>query len=181
MGNWWSPSWKGKLERGEPLPPKLRLTKEILEEMGVAEDEAAAVLQNLQQKGRETWGLVLVLLEKGEERLKSEVGDDVSARVIWRFFKEYSAKNGLALVPPSRDVTESVLNSLLPDLGELPSLETLKSMFLQPLTPSIPIPTWLAEALFKKATVNQTLRKFEGTVGCLRASDTERTVLECFP
>jgi len=76
MGNWWSPSWKGKLERGEPLPPKLRLTKEILEEMGVAEDEAAAVLRNLHQHKRKTWGLLLVLLEKGEERLKLEMGDE---------------------------------------------------------------------------------------------------------
>ena len=111
MGNWWSPSWKGKLERGEPLPPKLRLTEEMLEEMGVAKDEAAAVLRNLYQHKRKTWGNLLDLVKEGEERLRREVGDEVAATRVWKFFKEYCAKGGGVLVPSSQDVTIQVLNS----------------------------------------------------------------------
>jgi len=46
------------------------------------------------------------------------------------------------------------------------------------MTPLIPVPTWLAEALFKKANGDQATPMFKGTVGCVRASDTERTALE---
>jgi len=71
-----------------------------------------------------------------------------------------------------------VFKSLLQSLDGLPSLEDLNSIFSQSMTPSIPVPTWLAEALFKKANGDQATPMFKGTVGCVRASDTERTALE---
>jgi len=175
MGNLWGPSWKGQLQRGEALPPKLRLTEEILEEMGVAKDEAAAVLQNLRVQKRKTWGNFLDLIKEGEESVRREVGDDVAATRVWNFFQEYSAKSGVVFVPLSRDVTAAVLESMLQDLHELPPLEELERFLLQPLSTQIPVPPRIVEALLKEATSSQ---DSELTKKLIRASDTECTKLE---
>jgi hypothetical protein len=84
--------WIVKLERGESLPPKFPLTKELLEELGVSPSKAPQVLASLTANGRDTWGTLVDLVAKSEERTIEKAGDEVSGERIWNWFQKQKEK-----------------------------------------------------------------------------------------
>jgi hypothetical protein len=121
--------WKAMLNRGEPLPRKLALNTDLLEEIGVDSDDIKAVLESLIKNRLKTMGLLLLLQDENEA--KQAAGDDLSGKLLWEFVQEQkkardavrtaaSVRAGAALsnqlVAATKGVSKFILDQLLAEI-----------------------------------------------------------------
>jgi hypothetical protein len=78
--------WKEALAQGKPLPSRLILAPELLEEIGIGPRRLPTVIANLSERGRETVGNLLDV--KTEAKAIELAGDEVSGERLWSFIQK---------------------------------------------------------------------------------------------